>query len=310
MASRVTKLVGIDLQAILDASPIGIGWSDTDGTVQYINNKFTELFGYTLADIPTVGDWYRLAYPDEAFRHAVVEPWGRAVNAARLAHTSPPALEAPIVCKDGSVRHVIITASWVGRHRLVNFSDITDRWAAEQELERQAHTDFLTELANRRYFLEVAEGELARTLRYGKQFSLLMLDIDHFKVVNDERGHKAGDLVLKKLARVMQESLREVDIVGRMGGEEFAAILPETGIDEAWEAAERLRLAVAAAEIAVDDGEPLCVTVSIGIATFTDKSTDIDMLLRKADEALYMAKHDGRNRVHISGPSRASKRRP
>lgn len=302
MANRFTPLAGIDLQAILDASPVGIGWSDAAGEIQYINNRFTGLFGYVLADIPTLDHLYHLAFPDEAFRREAVAPWARQVDACRAVGSTPPSLEAPIACKDGSVRQVIVSASWVGNHRLVNFSDITERWAVQQELERQAHTDFLTELANRRHFLELAEAELARTQRYGKPFSLMMLDIDHFKAVNDGRGHKAGDLVLQKLARIMESSLREVDVVGRMGGEEFAAILPETGIGDAWEAAERLRLAVAGTAIAVDEGEPLCVTVSIGLAMLDDKSSDIDTLLRRADEALYSAKHAGRNRVHISPP--------
>lgn len=466
MASRFTNSAGIDLQAILDASPVGIGWSRADGTMEYINNKFTEMFGYALSDIPTVEQWYRLAYPDEGFRREVVMPWARNVAAAKDGGAAAPSLEAPIVCKDGTVRHVIITASWVGDHRLVNFSDITERWAVEQreharhamleliargaslgqtldaivrgieaedptmlcsillldrdgerlrtgaapslpgffnaaldgvvigpsvgscgtaaflqqpvvvadipshpywaqfkevaaraglasswsepvfsskgrvlgtfaiyhrfarapldgdlyligyaanlasiaiehhqtqdELERQAHSDFLTELANRRHFLELAETELARTLRYGKPFSLMMLDVDHFKAVNDTHGHKSGDLVLQRLARVMESTLREVDVVGRLGGEEFAVILPETTAEKAHEAADRLRAIVAETDIPVDEGAPLRVTVSIGIATLSDKSTNIDRLLRLADGALYEAKHGGRNRVCVS----------
>lgn len=120
------------LQAILDSSPIGIGWSDVDGTVEYINQKFTELFGYTLDDIPTVEHWYLLAYPDDRFRKDVIGSWARETAHARHAGTKPPVLEAPIVCKNGKVRHVIIAVSWVGKRRLVNFSDISERWLAEQ----------------------------------------------------------------------------------------------------------------------------------------------------------------------------------
>jgi diguanylate cyclase (GGDEF)-like protein/PAS domain S-box-containing protein len=463
MAYRFANLAELDLQAILDASPVGIGWSRADGKIEYINNRFTEMFGYTLSDIPTVEKWYGLAYPDEGFRQQVVAPWSREVEAAKVAGTVTRSLEVPIVCKDGSVRHVIITASWVGNHRLVNFSDITERWLSEQreharhamleliakgasleqtlgaivrgieaedatvlcsillldrdgkhlrtgaapslpayfnaaidgiaiglgvgscgtaacaqqrvvvadiqshpywapykelaaqagfascwsepvmsskgrvlgtfaiyhrepraprdsdlqligyaanlasiaiehhqtqeELERQAHTDFLTGLANRRYFLELAEFELARTLRYGKPFSLMMLDIDFFKAVNDSRGHKAGDIALQRLASIMQRTLREVDVVGRLGGEEFAVILPETSDSKAVEAAERLRQAVAAADIVVDDGAPLHITISIGVTTLADKPSNIDTMLRQADEALYTAKRSGRNRV-------------
>lgn len=171
---------------------------------------------------------------------------------------------------------------------------------ADEELEYQAHTDFLTNLANRRFFLELAEAELARALRYRNAFSLLMFDIDHFKAVNDNHGHKTGDLVLQKLAEVLKHTLREVDVVGRLGGEEFAAILPETTADEAWEAAERLRLAVAETEMPTEAGTSLRITVSIGVAMLTEAHSSIETLLKQADDALYIAKNSGRNQVRMA----------
>jgi len=145
--------------------------------------------------------------------------------------------------------------------------------------------------------MELAELELARSLRYHKQLSLFMIDIDHFKKVNDTHGHKTGDIVLQKLSEIMQESLREVDIIGRLGGEEFAVLLPETGRVEASEVAERLRDRVAEEEIVLEGGMPLRVTISVGVTTMQQKSVNIDMLLSVADEALYLAKHGGRNQV-------------
>jgi diguanylate cyclase (GGDEF)-like protein len=167
------------------------------------------------------------------------------------------------------------------------------------ELERQAHSDYLTGLYNRRRFLEIAEKELARTIRYHSNLSILMLDVDHFKLVNDTYGHKVGDLVLQRLSAVCRATLRDVDIIGRIGGEEFAVLLPETGCEQAMEAAERLRDAIATAKVALNDGLPLHFTVSLGVATFTESGTNIDMLLNQADQALYQAKNTGRNRTCI-----------
>jgi len=161
-------------------------------------------------------------------------------------------------------------------------------------LEKQAHTDPLTGLANRRHFMEVAEAELARSRRYDTPLSMLMIDIDHFKEVNDAYGHRAGDRVLQQLARTCQEILREVDVAGRVGGEEFAILLPETEVEGAFEVAERLRTAVAAAEVPREEGLPIRITVSVGVAAI-DGSTNLDTLMSQADDALYDAKHCGRN---------------
>lgn len=454
------------LQAILDSSPVGIGMSTAEGTVKYINRKFTELFGYCQEDIPTVEHWYRLAYPDENYRNTVIRAWANGAAAAKRSGSKVQPLETDIVCKNGRVRHIIISLSWVNDFRLVNFSDITDRWRAEQreharnstleliargaplekilnaivlgaeaedermicsillldkdgkrlkngaapnlpefynqaidgveigehlgscgtaahtmqcvivtdiqqhsynsdykvlaaraglascwsepilsskgrllgtfaiyhrqprapdaaaleligyaanlasiaiehhqadaELERQAHTDYLTELANRRHFIDLAVSELARALRYHKALSLLMFDIDHFKAVNDNHGHKTGDRVLQLLATTVRQTLREIDIAGRMGGEEFAVLLPETSAVEAWEAAERLRLAIADTEMQTETGTALYVTISIGVATVTDTAYDIQTLLKNADDALYIAKNNGRNQVSVT----------
>lgn len=167
------------------------------------------------------------------------------------------------------------------------------------ELERQAHSDYLTGLENRRHFLSQAENELARTLRYGRELSIMMLDVDHFKQVNDTYGHKVGDLVLKRLAELCRATLRDVDIVGRIGGEEFAVLLPETSSEHAKEAAERLCAEIASAQVKLDSGLPLRFTVSFGVTTLCENDANIDILLDQADQALYRAKEEGRNRVCI-----------
>lgn len=167
------------------------------------------------------------------------------------------------------------------------------------ELARQAHSDYLTGLENRRHFLSQAENELVRTLRYGRELSIMMLDVDHFKQVNDTYGHKVGDLVLKKLAELCRATLRDVDIVGRIGGEEFAVLLPETGSEHARDAAERLREVIADTQVKLDSGLPLRFTASFGVTTLCENDANIDILLDQADQALYRAKNEGRNRVCI-----------
>ena len=175
--------------------------------------------------------------------------------------------------------------------------NIAERKKAEKELERLAQTDSLTGLANRRHFMQQAEQELSRTKRYGGQLSVLMMDIDHFKTVNDTYGHQTGDLVLKALSAVCHATLREIDFVGRIGGEEFAIMLPQTAGPQAMGAAERLRQAIAGTGVPLEHGMPLHFTVSIGVATLADTQINLDTLFGFADKALYDAKHGGRNRA-------------
>ena len=181
--------------------------------------------------------------------------------------------------------------------------DISDRKLIEHELERLAQTDTLTGILNRRHFMLLAEQELSRTARYDGEMSVLMIDIDHFKVVNDTYGHHAGDLVLQELGRVFRQEMREVDFAGRIGGEEFSVVLPQTTMANALEAAERLRRAVEQTKVPLEQGLPIVMTVSIGVASLQDPKTNIDTLLGQADTALYEAKHQGRNRVcsHVAG---------
>ena len=175
--------------------------------------------------------------------------------------------------------------------------DISERKRVEQELRRMATTDPLTGLWNRRRFMELSETELSRLRRYGRPVSVLMLDIDHFKAVNDTHGHAAGDEALCQLADICRSTLRETDHLGRLGGEEFAALLPETGLDEAADVAERLRQRLAASAFPLSCGITLRITVSIGVASCADDDTAIDRALGRADRALYRAKNSGRNRV-------------
>ncbi|HKK02253.1 MAG TPA: diguanylate cyclase [Desulfuromonadales bacterium] len=157
-----------------------------------------------------------------------------------------------------------------------------------------SNIDPLTQLFNRRYFLETLEKELMRSSRANTSFSLLMLDIDHFKQINDTYGHQAGDRALEEVAKLLRQHLRQYDIAARFGGDEFALVLPHTKLPQALDVAERLRAAVET--LSFPDG--LRMTASLGAACFPETNiTAIDELIREADVALYNAKRAGRNRV-------------
>jgi diguanylate cyclase (GGDEF)-like protein len=168
-----------------------------------------------------------------------------------------------------------------------------------KDLENLATTDGLTRLYNRRTFLQRAESEFERSRRYVRPLSVLMLDVDHFKTVNDTRGHEAGDRVLRVLADTCKKTLRQQDVTGRYGGEEFVAFLPETPAELARDVAERLRISVESLAVASPQGE-IRVTVSIGVATAVQATESVAALINAADLALYEAKQKGRNRVVVS----------
>jgi diguanylate cyclase (GGDEF)-like protein len=171
--------------------------------------------------------------------------------------------------------------------------------ARTEELRRLARTDPLTGIHNRRYFLDVAEKELQRARRYQRSLALLMIDIDHFKEVNDTFGHAAGDVALKAMVAACEQELRESDRMGRLGGEEFAIMLPEVDHARAESVAERLRTTVDQLDVTYP-GAQIHLTVSIGIACLGVEDLNLEGLLRRADAALYQAKAEGRNRVVLA----------
>lgn len=168
----------------------------------------------------------------------------------------------------------------------------------EEKLRRLATTDELTGVANRRMLMETMATEEVRARRYRKPLSFLMIDADHFKRINDNHGHDVGDTALTMLARTLKKQLREVDLAGRLGGEEFGILLPETGLEEALVVAERIRKNVEQLLIPAH-GRKVPLTVSIGAATLRldCKNECAEEVMRRADEALYKAKSQGRNRV-------------
>ena len=165
-----------------------------------------------------------------------------------------------------------------------------------EELYILATADSLTDLYNRRQFLELIDREIARASNYKRPLTLLIIDLDHFKAINDKYGHPSGDAVLKKVALALRGHSREEYIVARIGGEEFAIVLPENDLDQAVEFANTLREALAELEFLLD-GVRKQITVSIGAASWSNAMTSTADLMRAADEQLYRAKHGGRNLV-------------
>lgn len=212
-------------------------------------------------------------------------------------------LEMELIKGTGSPMPILISATAI-RDAQGNFLasrttvfDNTEQKMNEAQLERLARTDVLTSLSNRRDFYERAQQEVARAKRSGKAFSLMLLDVDFFKKINDQYGHAGGDEVLRRLSRVLSDLLREVDTPARLGGEEFVVLMPETPLEGARLVAERVRAGMEATVVELGDGRLIRFTVSIGLAHWADGEDDIDVPLHRADEALYRAKAGGRNQV-------------
>lgn len=169
-----------------------------------------------------------------------------------------------------------------------------------------SNTDHLTGLFNRRYLMEALDREVQRANRNNGTVSLIMMDIDHFKKINDTHGHLQGDVVLQKVALLLQKELRTYDIAARYGGEEFVAVLPDTSLKEAFNVADRVRLSISGMRFA-GSLSTAQVTSSFGIANLaSSQSDDIDELLRSADDALYRAKEQGRNCIVVNDPDSSS----
>ncbi|MBM6551867.1 diguanylate cyclase [Marinomonas ostreistagni] len=455
------------LKEILDASPTPMGWSNSlTGEIEYINAAFIELFGFQHDEIATLEQWFIKAFPDVEYRESVLRPWHIEALQTRKDGNPTQSRELEVTCKDGAVKHVLLTATWVGHKRLVNYTDMTDYWQMQnrlsahtqmlemvatgaslesvleriveqvqseskdalcsvllvddeqrlrncvapnlpefylqaieglkigpnigscgsaaflkqrvivedisqhrnwqgytdiarqaglaacwsdpiissdervlgtfaiyypypaspqqndidlitfasqlasiaiesrrsrEALENRAYYDDLTGLANRGYFFDYADKVL-NTLRSEQRFyCMVMLDIDHFKQVNDRYGHKTGDEVLKRVARTMQAHVPADAMVGRIGGEEFAIMLPNADKAHGYQIASAIREAVESLDIYFHAQQNhLKVTISAGVAQCCEGSepgVNIDRLFGRADAALYEAKARGRNCV-------------
>ncbi len=195
---------------------------------------------------------------------------------------------------------IFLGIAWTFGFMMLNSERLEfDLKSAQVELERMAKIDFLTGIANNRFFSEAGAAEIQRAHRYNRPLAVLMVDLDHFKKINDTYGHAIGDKALVELAAICKNLLRDVDIFGRLGGEEFAILLPETDIAGGGIIAERLLSAIAKTSIEADN-KILHLTVSIGVSELLPDEDQLQTLLKRADDAMYEAKRKGRNQVIIA----------
>lgn len=284
-------------KAAVDCSSAAIIIADREARIEYVNTAFVQGSGFSAADVlgQTPQMLKRGETSDEippALAQAIQDgtPWRGELRNRRKDGTLAweDVAVAPVYDSSGAVAHFVA----------IN-SDITQRKEMESELRRLAVTDPLTGVANRRRLMEVGVLEMLRARRSGQGLCVMMLDIDHFKRINDTFGHPAGDAVIQAMSRVCTETVRTVDTVGRMGGEEFAVVLPETECAGALELADRLRERLEQFAVLRTEGEPIHFTVSIGVAQCVAETPDFAALLGLADQGLYRAKHGGRNRVAV-----------
>jgi diguanylate cyclase (GGDEF)-like protein/PAS domain S-box-containing protein len=268
--------------------------SDSKGRIIFWNPSAQRIFGYTEEEI--AGKPLQILMPEQY--HDAHQQGLERVKASGESRYVGKTHEMQGLRKDGLVFPVELSVSmWKVRDQTFYsgiIRDITRRKNLEDELERLATIDKLTQVFNRTKFYEVMNIEQERAVRYEHPLSLIMFDIDHFKRVNDNYGHAAGDYVLKTLTLIVKEKLREIDYLFRWGGEEFVVIAPETDLENAAVLAERIRKTIA--EYQFDKVGR--ITVSLGVVKFSQGDTE-DIMIKRADDALYRAKEKGRNRVEV-----------
>jgi diguanylate cyclase (GGDEF)-like protein len=294
------------LHTALDSVEQGVTLLDRDLIVHYMNQSARELMGVSKEDVerkPPFGTLINVTRQTK--RYAVPEDEhdryvdGR-VDFARRGDPAP----VDVQLNDG--RHIRSRCVILPNGgRMLTYSDITDLVNGAAELEHFATVDSMTNLYNRRHFLALAEAEWQRFQRYQRPLSLLIFDIDHFKFINDKLGHDAGDRAIAHVAALAYDGKRPSDILARLGGDEFVMLLPETDLQQAGVAAERLREKVAQAELS-DTAAQMKITISVGAASGTVSMSSIEALIKTADEALYRAKFLGRNQVSLAMPAPAA----
>ena len=267
--------------------------TDSQGVVLHVGPGVRRVLGYEPHEIEgrTAESYYPQNSDRDAFKAAIMEK-GEVSD-----------FPGQMVRRDGSIIDISISSHLLYDHA-GNFAgvegiyrDVTQRKNLERELHRLATTDMLTGMANRRAFLETATAIYERARTHAEPLTLLMLDLDHFKAINDRLGHLEGDRALVEFAHAVRVHLRASDIVGRLGGEEFGVLLPLTSATEAVEVATRILQGVADLELLDETGNPYHITASLGMGAIRSTDRSLRDMLDRADQALYLAKNRGRNQI-------------
>jgi diguanylate cyclase (GGDEF)-like protein/PAS domain S-box-containing protein len=279
-----------DVIMVMDATPL----DDGGPRIVYVNPAFERLMGYAAEEV--IGQNPKMlqgANTDDKTRYKI-----------RQAMRQGKGIRTEILNYDKQGNELWLDINLVplldDHGKLVYYAaierDLTDHKRKQSRLEDMATTDGLTGLLNRQAFMQRAEKEYVRTRKYSRPLTVVMIDVDHFKSINDRYGHAVGDDVLRAMSKICQQSLRGSDVLGRVGGEEFVLLLPDTPQANAIYVAERMREQLEHAPIDIADLQ-INITASFGVATMRDDDDDFTTLLERADVAMYDAKHGGRNQV-------------
>jgi len=282
------------LDTILNNINAHVYMKDSDRTFLYVNSQVAELFGDEAENI--IGKKDTEVLPKEIADHFYQS------DSVVFKTQERQVIEETATDDEGNIHHYISTKipflSPDKRSALIGFStEVTELFLLKEEFKKLATIDPLTKLFNRRYFTEQADKEFIRAQRYKLSMTLISIDIDHFKSINDNYGHPAGDKVLVAVSKQLQDSLRQTDILARIGGEEFSILLPETSAEDAMVFAERIRAEQEKLRITGEWQGEITLSVSIGISGFQVDDEAFDVLFSRADKALYQAKKSGRNKV-------------
>ena len=294
--TRLDEHTSRRLRVLLDAMPVPISWATlSDAHITFMNRKFFQVFGYTVEDFPTVQEWVDKAYPNPEHQARAAASWFKYFSKPTVHEFEIEPVEVDVKCKDGAIKTAILGGVILPEAglALATFVDISDRKRDEMLIRHLAEQDQLTGLPNRRSFDAYLARAIADARRDRNTVHLLLLDLDHFKQVNDRYGHPAGDKVLKEASKRFKTCIRSSDIVARFGGDEFGIILANAGndgnIDRICE-----KIIEAFAEPIPLPGNLTSVGVSIGISRFPKDADDDRGLFASADKGLYRAKGDGR----------------
>ena len=298
--SREARQYAGEVQDLYEHAPCGYHSLDSTGRVAKMNRTELDWLGYRADEVIGKRRYRDFITPEtrEAFDAAFQQVLGQAGEGAA---------ECELLCRDGTTLPVAIQATAQVtddgfQYTRATVFDLSERKALEARLAKQAMTDPLTGLGNRRYLEDQAALEIARAQRSGAPLSLIAVDLDHFKRINDTYGHDVGDLVLQAFAGTARQQLRDGDVLCRMGGEEFAVLLPDTDREQAMQVAERLRQAIEASPAEVGDeaidGGRLPYSASLGVTLVSAGEHSLKPAIKRADQGLYAAKEAGRNRAH------------
>ena len=283
------------LQQATEQSPAAIVITETDGTIVFVNKAFETITGYTFEE--ATGQNPRILKYNAETNTNYKELWDTILSGEEWRGIfKNKKKNGQIYWESASISPIF---DEIGN--IINFlgikEDFTEKHRLELELERLTRIDFLTNINNRRYFVELAENELIRNKRYNNSSAFLMIDIDHFKKINDKFGHSVGDEALKKITEVCMETIRSTDFMGRLGGEEFGVYLINTDFEEAKLVAERIKENISNIDMKSDNGIKLELSVSVGLTKPTTVDEKLDEIMKRADKAMFKAKHLGRNKV-------------